>query len=435
MKRLGTICALAFLAFALLLASCRGKNQAAAAAADPNAPVTVTVWGWDPTTVLYQARIAADIYMKDHPNVTVDVVETPWNDVQQKLITGFTSGQTDGLPDTTYMQDNSMQKTLINYADFLLPVNGKVDLSKFAPFKLGLAKWEGQDYAVPGDIGTTAFFIRRDIIEKAGLTLADFDMITWEKVMELARVVKSRTGVALFSTDQTGPDFFALMLQGCGQWFFDQNDGKPILNSSPAMKRVMEVMLQMYRDGTLILAEDWNGYIATLNNGTAAATVQGCWIMGSIQANPEQKGLWGMVATPRFEDPALNSVNYSSQGGSGYIVLKNSKNPDVTMDFLDKTFAGSMDVYAKLVERGLLGSWLPAVDTPEYQASSEFFGGEKVYAKIMEYSGVVPMIKMGVYNYEARDALVKAFMNVVNGQTLQAALDEAQRSVEFLVEQ
>jgi lactose/L-arabinose transport system substrate-binding protein len=117
------------------------------------------------------------------------------------------------------------------------------------------------------------------------------------------------------------------------------------------------------------------------------------------------------------------------------MVLANSRNPDAAMDFLDKTFAGSVEVYGGIVHTGTIGTWLPGAEAPEYKQSSEFFGGEPVFQTIMEYSAQVPMIKMGIYNYEARDALVKAFMNTINGADLQAALDEAQRSVEFLVNQ
>jgi lactose/L-arabinose transport system substrate-binding protein len=435
MKKVGIAvrCSLLLLAVVLLFTGC-AKKEAAVAAADPNAPVTITVWCWDASTIIPWAKLAGEIYTRDHPNVTIDVVDTPWNDVQQKLITGFTSGQTDGLPDITYMQDNSMQKTLINYEKFILPVDGKVDLSQFAPFKLGLALYNGKNYAVPGDNGTTGFFLRKDIIENAGLKVEDFNDTTWENVIELAKVVKAKTGIPLLSTDATGPDYFSLMLQSAGVYFFDEQ-GKAYLNNNPVMKRTMEVLIQMYKDGTLLLAPDWNGYIATINNGTAAATVQGCWIMGSIQANPAQTGLWSLVSTPRFTDPALKSVNYSSQGGSGWITLANSKNPDVAFDFLNKTFAGSVEVYDKVVGLGIVGTWLPGAQGASYQAPSEFFGGQKVFEQIMAYAANVPAVKMGVYNYEARDALVKAFMNTVNGMPLQDALDEAQRSVEFLLSQ
>ena len=34
---------------------------------------------------------AAKVYQKDHPDVTVDVIETPWEDIQTKLTTAATS--------------------------------------------------------------------------------------------------------------------------------------------------------------------------------------------------------------------------------------------------------------------------------------------------------------------------------------------------------
>ena len=68
------------------LAFAGGKAETAAVA-DPNAPVTLTVWCWDPAFNIYAMNEAAKIYKADHPNVTVNVVETPWNDLQQKLIT------------------------------------------------------------------------------------------------------------------------------------------------------------------------------------------------------------------------------------------------------------------------------------------------------------------------------------------------------------
>jgi len=107
-------------------------------AADPNAPVTLTVWCWDPTFNIYAMNEAAKIYSRSKPNVKINVVETPWADLQQKLITSLSANKTDSLPDIILMQDNAIQKNLMNYPKAFLPVNGKVDLSQFgAKYKIG----------------------------------------------------------------------------------------------------------------------------------------------------------------------------------------------------------------------------------------------------------------------------------------------------------
>lgn len=47
---------------------------------------------------------------------------------------------------------------------------------------------------------------------------------------------------------------------------------------------------------------DWDQYIASMNKGTAAGVIQGCWIMSSIQAADDQAGKWSIVNMPKLDD-------------------------------------------------------------------------------------------------------------------------------------
>jgi lactose/L-arabinose transport system substrate-binding protein len=435
MKKLGIACLLVLLSVSFMLTGCSKKEAPAqAAAADPNAPVTITVWCWDPAFNIFAMKEAEKIYKRDHPNVTINVVETPWDDVQQKLITGFTSGETSSLADIVLMQDNAMQKNIMTYPNFFLPVGDKVDLSQFAKFKVDVAAYNGKYYGVPFDNGTTGFFIRKDIVEQAGLKVEDFNDTTWERVIELGRIVKQKTGLPLLSTDGTGPDLIMIMLQSAGPWLFDQQTGKTLITNNPALTRAVELFIQMAQEGILYLASDWNDYIASFNRGNVAATIQGCWIIGSISAEPSQAGKWALVSTPRYAN--IQSVNYSSQGGSGWMVLANSKNPDVAMDFLGKTYAGSKEFYDTILgPAGAIGTWLPAASSAIYSEPSAYFGGDKVYEKLIDYVGKVPSVKYGIFNYEARGAVTKAMMDIRNGTNPAAALQAAQAEVDFLIGQ
>jgi lactose/L-arabinose transport system substrate-binding protein len=140
-----------------------------------------------------------------------------------------------------------------------------------------------------------------------------------------------------------------------------------------------------------------------------------------------------MVSTPRFES-IPGAVNYSSQGGSGWMVLANSKNPDVAMDFLNKTFAGSVEFYSNiLVSSGAIATWLPAGQAPIYGEPVEYFGGQKIYTDLLSYAEKIPLVKYGVYNYEARDAVGRAIADILNGKGIDAALTTAQQEVEQLM--
>jgi lactose/L-arabinose transport system substrate-binding protein len=271
-------------------------------------------------------------------------------------------------------------------------------------------------------------------VEQAGLEVSDFNDITWERFFELGRQVKQRTGVTMLSTDPTSPDLICIMLQSANTWFFDAQ-GKTDIRNNAVLKRALELFAEGLQSGVVMQVSDWNAYIASLNNGTVASTIQGAWIVGSISAEASQSGKWAVVNTPRLS--MNNAANYSSNGGSGWMVLANSKNPDAAMDFLDKTFAGSVPFYETILpSSGAISTWLPAASSSVYSRPIQFFGGQKIYEDLVNYAGKVPMVKYGIYNYEARAAVSRNLTDIVQGRmTVDAALDAAQRELDFILSQ
>jgi lactose/L-arabinose transport system substrate-binding protein len=411
-----------------------GGGQQPAAPADPNAPVTLTVWCWDPNFNIYAMNEAAKIYSRVKPNVKIDVVETPWDDVQQKLITALGANQTSSLPDILLMQDAAIQKNIVTYPKAFLPVSDKIDINQFAKFKTGYGNMDGKYYGVPFDNGAAATFLRRDIVEQAGLKVADFNDITWERFIELGKIVKQKTGVTLISFHANGRELLCIMLQSTGTWFFDAQ-GKVYINNNPVIKRSIEIYRDMVNSGVMIPTSTRNELNAAFNTGKVASVIEGCWTIASITAEASQKGKWAVVNVPRFG--TINSAtNYSSNGGSGWMVLASSKNPDTAIDFLAKTFAGSTDLYDTILpSSGAIATWLPAANSAVYNQSSDYFGGQKIYQDLVGFAGKVPQVKYGVFNYEARNEVSTALANIIQGTPVQQALDEAQKNVEFTINQ
>jgi ABC-type glycerol-3-phosphate transport system substrate-binding protein len=54
---------------------------------DPNVPVTLDVWCWNPRTNIFSMKTAGEIYKRDHPNFNINIVETVSNAVQSKIVT------------------------------------------------------------------------------------------------------------------------------------------------------------------------------------------------------------------------------------------------------------------------------------------------------------------------------------------------------------
>ena len=82
-----------------------------------------------------------------------------------------------------------------------------------------------------------------------------------------------------------------------------------------------------------------------------------------------------------------NATNYSNNGGSSWVITSNCKNPDLAIDFMNSTFAGSQEFYETILpSSGALSTWLPAGESDVYNEPQEFFGGQAIYADIVEFA-------------------------------------------------
>ncbi|MDF2615035.1 MAG: extracellular solute-binding protein [Clostridia bacterium] len=408
------------------------KEAEAAPAADDN---TLTVWCWDPAFNVYAMNQAAEVYKKDNPNFVLNVVETPWQDVQTKLTTAASSGDLSTLPDILLMQDNAFQKNVISYPDaFTDLTDSGIAFKDFGASKVAYSTVDGKNYGVPFDNGAVISCLRTDVLKEAGFTPADFTDITWSKYIELGKVVLEKTGKPLLSMQAGESDLIMMMLQSAGASLFDQ-EGKPNIVNNAVLEKVLSTYAELVTSGILIQVNDWDQYIGTLTDGTVAGTINGCWILGSIQTAENQKGLWEITNMPKL-DGIQGATNYSNNGGSSWAVTANCKNVKLANDFLAKTFAGSVEFYETILpSSGALANYIPAGKSDVYGEPQAFFNNQKVFSMITEFASKVPSNNTGVYYYEARDAVATALTNTIAGADLKSELETAQSTVEFAMGQ
>lgn len=305
-----------------------------------------------------------------------------------------------------------------------------IDFSQFAAGKLGYSTVGGRNYGVPFDNGAAIACYRTDILEQAGYTIDDLTDITWSRFEEISSDVQAKTGYYLLS-ERTGEiDLIMMMLQSAGASMFDES-GVPVIADNAALKNVVETFNSMVANNALLLVQqNWDEYIKSFNSGKAAGVVNGCWIMGSIQAAEDQAGKWAITNMPKL-DGIDGATNYSNNGGSSWAVTTNCKNVELATDFLNSTFAGSVDFYAEILPKsGAIATWAPAAEADVYGEPSEFFGGDAVFKKIVDFSTKTPANNTGVYYYEARNAVATAITNIQNGGNIDDELANAQATVE-----
>ena len=392
---------------------------------------SLTVWCWNPAFNIYAMEEAAKVYQQDHPDFELNVVETPWPDIQTKLTTAATSGNYSVLPDIVLMQDNAFQKNILSFPEVFTDLtNSGIDFNQFGAAKTAYSVADGKNYGVPFDNGAVISCLRTDILEEAGYTVDDFTDITWTKYIEMGKDILEKTGKPLLSCQAGESDLIMIILQSAGASLFDEN-GNPTIVDNDVLLKAFDIYKELVTSGVMIEVNDWDQYIGTLNNDTVAGTINGCWILGSIQAAQDQSGKWTVTNMPLLEGVS-NASNYSNNGGSSWLVTSNCKNTELAEDFLNSTFAASVSFYETILpSSGAMATYLPAGESDVYAEPQEFFGGEPIYSLITEFAGKIPSNNTGVYYYEARDAVATALVNTLDGADQKSEIKNAEDTVKF----
>ncbi|RQP11789.1 MAG: extracellular solute-binding protein [Microbacteriaceae bacterium] len=413
---------------ALVLSGCSsdGGDNGGGAGGDN----TLTVWTWDPAFNIYAMQEAEKVYQKDNPDFTLEIVETPWDDLQTKLTTLAQSQELDELPDILLMQNNAFQKNLINYPDAFTDITDSgIDFSQFPQAVTDYSTLDGSHYGVPFDAGTAIGAYRTDVLAEAGYTIDDFTDITWSEFQTKAEDVLAKTGKPLLSGQAGSSDMIMMMLQSAGASLFDA-EGNPTIADNSVLEKAIEVYTKLVKSGVFVEVNSWDEYISTFVNGSVGGLINGVWIVGSIQTADDQAGNWAVTNLPKL-DGVSGATNYSANGGSSWVVTSNA-DVDLATDFLAKTFAGSTELYDTILPKaGAVANWIPAGDSDVYGQALDFFGGQAIFADVVAFGAEVPSNNTGVYYYEGRDAVSAAITKIIGGADLKSSLEEAQATVEF----
>jgi ABC-type sugar transport system, periplasmic component len=415
------------LPLALVLGACSSGGGSGAGDDDE----TLTVWAWDPTFNIYALEEAAKLYQEDHPGFELDIVETAWDDLQPKLTTLAQSRQYDELPDIFLMQNNAFQKNVLNYPELFAEIEG-VDFDQFPESVAAYSTVDGTHYGVPFDSGTAITALRTDVLAEAGYTIDDFTDITWSEFIERGQDVLAQTGKPLLSGQAGSSDMIMMILQSAGASLFDE-DGAPTITDNDALLAAIDVYAELVRSGVFVEVNSWDEYIGTFVNGSVAGTINGVWIVGSIQTAADQSGNWAVTDLPKLEGVS-GATNYSANGGSSW-AISSSGDVDLAADFLAATFAGSTALYDTILpSSGAVANWIPAGDSDVYAQPIEFFGGQAIFADVVAFGANVPSNNTGAYYYEGRDAVSAAITKILSGADPAEALAEAQANVEFAMQ-
>jgi lactose/L-arabinose transport system substrate-binding protein len=311
-------------------------------------------------------------------------------------------------------------------------MSDKVDYSGFAPYKVQLMTLDGKVYGMPFDSGVTGLYYRKDYLQAAGFKPEDMQNITWDRFIEIGKQVEAKTGHKMMGTDPNDAGLVRIMMQSAGGWYFDK-DGKPNIVGNPALKASLEAFGKLMSSGIEKQAVGWNNYVGTFTSGDVATAVTGVWITGTIKAQADQSGKWGVAPIPALTvDGATHASNL---GGSSWYVLAASPQKDDAIDFLNAEYAKDIDFYQKiLTERGAVGSLTAARTGDAYQQPDAFFGGQKVWQSFADWLAKVPPVNYGVYTNEVDAAVTAQIPAIAKGGSVDEALKAIEQQVKTQIQ-
>ena len=399
-------------------------------AADDN---TLSVYAWDANFNIPALKAAEAAFQKVNPDFKLEIAtQSGSSDVEQAMTLAGSSGDVSSLPDIVLFQDHFIQSYVADYPDCWIPLEGaSINWDDFGAEKLSYSTIDGQHYGAPVDNGTAIFAYRTDVLEQCGYTLADLTGITWDRWLEIARDVKEKTGFALLSMDHSGDDLPYMMMQaeGLSQW----KDGKPFFADNEPLERIIGVIVQGAKDGTILLANSWSEYCdQTIVGNQVAGVMNGNWIIPTIEQVADNSGKWALTTIPTLDG---GKEGYAANGGSSLYITGNCKNVDLAKEFLAYTFGGgegSMETYDNALRNGgVITCCISAGGSDVYKEGVPYFGGQAIYSDIVGMGAFVPVVEQNDFHYTARTYIGNAITNIINGADLKGELQSAQEQVEF----
>ncbi|MDR4889964.1 sugar ABC transporter substrate-binding protein [Fredinandcohnia sp. QZ13] len=403
---------------AILLTAC-GSSGGQSAADDE----VITIWANNINVPVLEK--AAEIYKKDHPDFKVDIIETGGQDIKSKTTTGLQAGGK-GLPDGMLQTDDELQGKLEAFPGAFANLSelGYDEFKNdFPDFKLEAGSKDGNIYAMPFDTGPAAVFYRTDIFAEAGVNPDDIK--TWDDFVEAGGKVKEATGKAMLSFDQADANQYTIMLNQQGEGYFDENNNLTV--GSEASVNALEVLKGLHEKDALLGVTGWDAWVTSIANSDTASVIAGGWLVGTIKQQAlDTEGNWGLMPLPAHEEGGSRS---SVQGGSSFVIPSTGNQVQETYDFLS-WFTTSVKAQEIAMEGGLFPTYAPVFESEMFDAEEPFFGNQKIWRFLADEMDKIPTIIYTKNDPIARDEIVKAQGEALNGKSPDEAMQQAKKNIE-----
>ena len=392
-KRFPLILSLVVIA-SLMLAACGGG--AAPTATAPNTtnnasgqPVTISMMMWgDPAELEVWNQIVADFHQAN-PNITVKVEVSDWDSYWTKLKTLLSANTPPDVfaMDAPLYLDYQSRGVLLNLQPYL---DKNPDMLKDVyPQTLEAYKTPDGMFGLPRDFQTVVLFYNKDMFDAAGVPYPTADW-TYD---DLRAAAKKLTKVgADGKTTQYGfsADLWDMeLIWSEGIWAHGgdiiSSDHTKTLVGDPKAREAWQLFHDMmfvdksWPDANVAAEYGGDPFLA----GVAAMTTIGHW---AVPGYADAKFKWDVVSMPAGPAGKATSVN-----SAGFVVAKESKNPDASFEFLK--YVLSEPAQTKLAQLGFACPVLKSVAESDAFLKQPTQIDQKVFLDSLAFAHMKPVFK------------------------------------------
>jgi multiple sugar transport system substrate-binding protein len=373
-------------------------------------------------------KIALPGLKKKFPNYEIELVALQYGDHHQALTTALATGQ--GLHDIEAVEIGFVGKFAegggledLNKA----PYNAKSLRPLFVDYTVAQAtSSDGRFVGIPTDIGPGTTFYRKDILDKAGVSVADLG--TWEGYIAAGKKIQAvDKKVFLINSAASAANLIIRSNIPAGQGIYFDKDNKVLVGPDNARWVKAFTVAKQIRDAKLDakIGEWSNEWYEGFKGGTVATQFSGAWLQGHFQnwMAPETKGLWRVADLP---DGA-----YAPWGGSFYTIPNASKNKKEAWDVIKYLTTDRAQQIAAFKGNGAFPALKAAWSDASFNEAVPFLGGQK--ARLLWKAAAQKIKPLDVNKYDSvADTIVQTQLTAVldEGKDIKAALSEARAEIE-----
>lgn len=402
------VAAIALAATALVGCSSGGSASPTGPTVPSNEPVTITLWTWGAGL-----EAQAALYMKEHPNVTIEFVNAGVGTVQFEKVRNALKAGT-GAPDAFFVGAVIAPSFVVSDSVVDLNQFGAKDLAdKHIPWAWNAGEINGGHYFYPVGWGPYMYFYRADVFEKHKIEVPK----TWDEFAVAAeKLHKADPTMYLANFPSLDVNWAGVLWQAGHQPF--QTDGTNVaINWDGPVTQKVATYWQDLLDRDLVarvpdFTPEWNQAVA---GNQFASFTGGTWYTPLIEmAAPDQSGKWRAALLPQW----TAGENESAEAGlAGFAITKQSKHPAETEAFI-RWLTTSEESVKLLYSQGNFPTYQPVLMSDEVQNQEwKYFGGQKLAQIFLKSGEGISAIDPGPFADVVQSKQIEAVGQALQKQT------------------